>query len=128
MRRQMPGQHHVILVEDGDQRRASQGRAPVPVSRQAEPLGIDLDARPIAGGRANHRERIVVGSVVRDDQLEIDTLLRENAADRLGEMGRAVAGRDGDGQEWARLMGRHASLDLSARRGPVRPEHARFPR
>ena len=51
----------------------------------------------------------------------------ENAPDRLGEMGRAVAGRDGDGQEWARLMGRHASLDLSARRGPVRPEHARFP-
>ena len=67
----MPGQHDVILVKDGDERRASQGRALVPVSRQAEAFGVDLNASPIAGGRANQREGvIVIGSVVRDHKLE----------------------------------------------------------
>ena len=52
--RKMPGQHHVILVEDGNQGRAGERRAAVPVSRQAQALGVDLDPGPVAGRRADH--------------------------------------------------------------------------
>ncbi len=60
VRREVAGLHDVVLVEDGDDRRAGESDAPVPVPGEAQPLGIDLDARPIAGHRANHVERPVV--------------------------------------------------------------------
>jgi hypothetical protein len=75
VRRQVTGLHDVILVEDGDDRRAAERDAAVPVSRQAQPLGVDLDAGPIAGRRANHVAGPVVRLVVRDDQLERDLSL-----------------------------------------------------
>ena len=60
-----------------------------------------MDARPgHASGRTRTTASVLSSDlIIGDDQLERSSLLRENAPDRLGEMGRPVAGRDRDGQE-----------------------------
>ena len=79
------------------------------------------------GSCANYFERLVVGSVVDDDQLERNTFLRQNAADRLGDMGCPVAGRHGDGQEWFGQRGRHGCLGLTSSLAPFRQSPQCFP-
>ena len=58
--RQMARQHHIVLMEHGDQRGSSERDRAVPVTGQAQALGVDLDPSPVAGGRANDVDRVVV--------------------------------------------------------------------
>src|SRR5437660_461378 len=67
------------------------------LASQAEPLGVDLDAGVVARLGADDGQRLVIGAVVGDHQLEGD-LLRENPAQGVGQVARAIVGRDRDGQ------------------------------
>ncbi len=80
MGREMAGHHHVILVKDGNQRRSCESDALIPVTRQAKTLGIDRDPRRSPATARTRFERLVIGTVVRDDQFELRTLLRQNAS------------------------------------------------
>ena len=75
MRRQVAGTHHVVLVEDRHPLGPAQLDAPIPVARQAEPLGVDRDPGPVAALVADDRQGLVVRAVVGDDQVERDARL-----------------------------------------------------
>ena len=62
---------------------------------------LTIDPGAVAGLVADDRQRLVVGVVVGDQEVERDALLREDAAERIGQVSGAVVGRDGDGQSRA---------------------------
>ncbi len=82
--------------------RASDG-APIPVPRQPQALAVDLDPHPIARGRANHLERVVIGAIIRHENLERDSALRHDAAKRLAQVAAAVEGGNGNRHNRATL-------------------------
>ena len=68
----------------------------VPVAGQSQAMLVDDDPRPISGNLANQSDGLVVRTIIGDKKVERTAFLVQNGVERLGEMGRAVAGGDGD--------------------------------
>ena len=92
MGRQMSRTHHVVLMEDRHPFGLAQLDATVPVARQAQPLGIDRDAGAVADDPADDLQGLVLGAVVRDDQVERDPFLGLDRGQGLAEVTGPVAG------------------------------------
>ena len=100
--------HHVVLMEDRDERRPALRDALVPVPRQAEPLGVDHDPEAVARLGAEDFQGRVVGAVVAGDPIEGHVGLRPDAPHGLGQVSGPVVGghRHGD------LRGIHAAVPI----------------
>ncbi len=107
MPRKMTRPHHIILMEDRNQRCPAQHDATVPVAGKAESLGIDLDHGRVTDDLTTQLDRQVARLVIADEKVEIDSgvSFREDAREGFSEMPSTVVGRNGHGKSRDRRQG-----------------------
>ena len=105
--RELAGMPPIVLIEKSDQLAA--GRVDARVARRGRAaIGLSNDAHPTAAG-GQDRRALVRRSVVHRDDLDRRVLLREDALERVAQVGGAVV----DGQDAADERRGHAFQGMS---------------
>lgn len=94
----MPGQHHVVLMEDSRPRRGRSFRAGIPVPGQTQPFLMNGHLGSKTDLSSNDRDRVVKGTIIVDDQAEILVVLREDASQGGLDMPCSLIGGNGHGE------------------------------